>query len=323
MDYDPDRDPAAPLESDSNAKHDKPSFQEIMRHAWPILWENPASLLLFVLGLVILQVAMDYISNSLLAPFLPFFEEFFAKGDTGTEARDAFNSLLDEHGRLRFFGAAFLPLLFVPFVSYAMSRGALSIWDGFSPSFQDYLYALLGYFKALLITLCLTVLFFALILASFFVFVPALLLIRVLPQFFLLHIAFFLFSAYLWFRLVWPLVRRFFFLQFFVFFNMSDHPGMPGFTRQLLQISEDLKLWPSHLNAMVGIAFLLLIGVTVPTQFLILILENVLPFPAISFISHSIMIIAFLWLITAMAGFYRLCLYPKDEIPPADYGRVW
>jgi hypothetical protein len=100
---------------------------------------------------------------------------------------------------------------------------------------------------------------------------------------------------------------------------MADHPGLTNILKTTYTVAEDLKPWTSHLNSMFGISILVFIGLMVPLQFILEIFKNVEPQFPITIIVNTIMIFFSFWPLVAIAGFYRICLYPRSEIPTPSY----
>jgi hypothetical protein len=108
----------------------------------------------------------------------------------------------------------------------------------------------------------------------------------------------------------WPFFRRICCLQVLPFFSFLD-----GYRaeRNATQIFYRLKEYPSHSNQAAGImiAFAIL-----PFMVLGFVVFSLIQFGTIAQVAEEICQILFnllfLWPMTALAGFYRLVLYPKD-----------
>jgi hypothetical protein len=325
MDYDPDNDPTNYPNSDKYPEQEKsvnvPSFGEILRHAWPVLWEKPVAFLLFALFIVVILLAMDFLTNALLEPYAPYFESVLNMPGAGESEPADMADLLKEHGVMRIFLAFLAPFLLITLLNLTMCRGALSMWDGYSPSSRDFTMSLSGYPKALafsvIYALCWSFIFFLI----FFLCIPGYLILQFAgPNF---GVVSFLIAAIITFvlfiTLLWRIVKPFFFFQFFFFFVMADHPLFPNFLNRAVGIFFDLRKWPRYLNSMVGYAFLIFLGVSIPMEFLIMALRNVLSYYVLNALANFVLILAYMWFLTALAGFHRICLYPLDQIPPANY----
>jgi hypothetical protein len=121
-------------------------------------------------------------------------------------------------------------------------------------------------------------------------------------------------GALLWAKLVWPLVRRYFFLQFFVYFRMSDHPGLGGLLREALGMNAALKAWPSHLNVMCALTLAVVVGVFVIVETAAAMAPSLALREPLLVIANFVYLMAFLWPCTTAAGFYRLCLKPAEDV---------
>ncbi|MDR2459517.1 MAG: hypothetical protein LBE38_01850 [Deltaproteobacteria bacterium] len=318
--YPPPEDPGG-YSSENLVVVEAPEFRDIFRHSWPVLWEKPKAVLVFVLFLTLLQFAESYISDLLVEPYSETINAMLTAPDMEkVQVQETFSKLIDQYGSWRLLIAAILPFLLLPLISYSCSRAALSMWDGYAPSLTDFTAAFFGYFKALLLTICLLVYCFVLGFISSLMTLPALVIYNLTGSNFLALIILTILTIFLWIRFMWPLVRRFLFLQFFVYFRFVDYPGEPGFFRQALAIHKELGLWPRHLNSMFGYACLIVIGVFIPMTILNIILESFVPVEVIYIIDYFVFTLAYLWMVLAASGFYRLCLNPinpVDQVNPA------
>jgi hypothetical protein len=224
--------------------------------------------------------------------------------------------LIGEHGLARLFLSFLLPFLLSPLLNLIMCRGALSMWDGYPPSARDVTLAFAGYFRALLFTFLYALVWFAVIMAIVFIATPGMLIFQLFGSAFgvatliacVVTVA--LFSIFLW-----PIVRRLIVLQFFFYFNMADHPALSKIGESALNIFRELKKWSIHCNSMALYGFLIFFGAAIPVQFISHALSSLVPYFVTNVFSNFVLIVVFMWILTALAGFHRLCLFPLDDIP--------
>jgi hypothetical protein len=295
-----------------------PSFPEIFKHAWPVLWEKPKVIILLALFLALVQVSLDQISNILFSPYLQDFQNFADTSATDKEkAQAALFAAIRAKGALRLFFACAFPFFAAPFVGFCLSRGALSIWDGIRLEFRDILQCLASYPRCLLFFLFLCLYALVLSLLTMAMCLPGLVLSKLLGKAgFLLVAALVMATGYFWVRFLWPVVRRFLFIQFFAFFHISDHPGGSDLIKNVWDLDQLLKFWPSHLNYMALYTFLTIFVIFIPVGIIQFALMAVRPEILSLLVGQFILFFGVLWPAIAIAGFYRICLGPPEDIPP-------
>jgi hypothetical protein len=299
---------------------DAPEALEIFKHAGQVTWEKPLPTALFVLALALVETLSDLACASLLEPFAKPLEGLAAKGPGDAPAVAALREAIGQSGASRLALGMLLPFLTMPFVSFSLCRAALSIWDGYIPGPRDLALALASYFRCLSVFLALALLGMAIGLMTASIALPLWIVSRSLGGGTgrLIEAAAVLGGVILWIRFVWPSFRQYFFLQFFVYFRISDHPGLGGLFRETARIYVELKEWPSHLNMMCAQAAMMIVATFVFVQMWAALALNHLPRAAGAFISNAVFLAAFLWPLVGAAGFYRLCLRPTDgDCPPA------
>jgi hypothetical protein len=292
-----------------------PGYTDILRHAWPVLWEKPKVLLLFVLFVTVVQLVGDQISNWLFQPYMADFLRFTeAPPEDQERTLGAMLQAFRDIGVFRLFLSCLVPFLFTPLISFLLARGALSLWDGFEPSPKDGGTAL-GCYPVCLLTFLLSILLaFILSFATFLFLLPTLIAGRLAGTggFFLVGFLLVV-SVFFWCRYLWPEARRVLFIQFLIYFRVSDNPKRTRFFQDVLRVYRYLKFFPSHLNYMSLYTFLTLLGM--------MLLSGILALPALfipvpiagQFVVQFVFLLGMLYPLVGIAGFYRLCLYPMMD----------
>lgn len=300
-----------------------PSYKDIFKHAWGVLWENPRQVILFALFLAFAQLIFDMISNALMAPYIKDFENFAkAAGLDQPGAQEELMAAISVKGSSRLFMAFLVSFLSTPFLGFCLAKGALSIWDGIYPEPRDIGEAIFNYPKCLLFFLLLCFYAFVLSCITVLMATPAMMFGKIVSGPGTLFIMLIVLAAtvYIWCKFIWPYVRRFLFLQFFAFFFLSDHPGGTDFLKKTWEIHEDLKLFPTHLNFMALYTFLAIFAVLIPVGILqelfVFISQDQVFTIVCKFIVQFVLFFGVLWPSLAIAGFYRLCLCPPEDLPP-------
>jgi hypothetical protein len=299
-----------------------PSFPDIFKHAWPVLWEKPRTAIYLALFLAIVQLAIDLISNGLMAPYAKDFQAAAQAAAQGNESlqKELYLAVL-AHGKLRLFLAFLIHFLGAPFMGFCLAKGALSIWDGFTPEPRDIWVAIAKYPVCLIIFIILCVYAFVLAFITIIMGTPMFMVGRLSASGanFLIMLLAVAASVFLWCRLIWPVVRRFLFLQFFLYFHISDYPN--GSDRvSMWDFDQYLKHWPTHLNYMALCTLLSIMAIFIPVTLLqeifLIISESTFVQMLSEFVAQFLIFLGLLWPSLAIAGFYRLCLFPpEDELP--------
>ncbi|MDR2613250.1 MAG: hypothetical protein LBG06_10685, partial [Deltaproteobacteria bacterium] len=240
-----------------------PEILDIFRHAWPVVWERPLPTVLYVAALAVIETLGDRAVSALLEPFGPAMAELMSKGPGDPGAVSGMAAAADVHGGGRLAAGLALPLLLMPFVSFAVCRAAISLWDGYAPAASDLTLSLACYMRALAVFAALSVYGLGLGSLTALAVLPFWAFARGTAGGLLLGALALAGAAALWIKLVWPAARRYLFLQFFVYFRISDHPGLGGLFREALALDRTLKAWPSHLNVLCALAFAVILGVFV------------------------------------------------------------
>ncbi|MDR1041988.1 MAG: hypothetical protein LBR80_17840 [Deltaproteobacteria bacterium] len=315
MDPYPDKDPpgaAGPLPEPSEA----PEVLDIFRHAWPVIWEKPLPTVLFVLALAAVETLSDLASSRLLEPFAPALQLLMSKGPEDIVTIGSLNAALSAHGGWRLALGAGLPLLVMPFVSFSLCRAALSLWDGYAPAASDLALAAGCYAKALVVFLALSIYGAALGCLTAVLALPFMALLKSHGLGAVLFLGLLATAAglILWLRFVWPMARRYFFLQFFVYFRMSDHPGLGGLISEAVKIDRSLRAWPSHLNALCALTLAVVLGAFILLETVAAMASGPGTRGPLLILSNAAYLMAFLWPAATAAGFYRLCLRPAEDV---------
>jgi hypothetical protein len=300
-----------------------PSYFEILKHSWPLLWEKPAKLIAFFLALALLRFVADKISNDLLEPFLPFIIKFKPfDNQASLETAKGLSEAIDTHGQWRLFLGSALPWLLMPISALALSRAALSIWDGYSAGLGDIVFAIRRYFPALLVAsiVFLHCFFLAFILGLLFFPIASVQSLPQNPLTFITAILLLAMGVYFISFYVWPRLRCLIFLQFMAFFELLD--GLNGhWWTNVTRIYKRMRRFPSHLNQAAIATLLVILTLMIPKAFILgMATKTKLPSQTWDFLAHAIDLL-FIWPILALAGFYRLCHNPpKEDMADLDGG---
>ncbi|MDR1081326.1 MAG: hypothetical protein LBQ79_10300 [Deltaproteobacteria bacterium] len=293
-----------------------PEVLDIFRHAWPVIWERPVAAVGFVAALALAETVADGVCDRLLAPFTPALAEFLAKGPGDQAAAAQVTRAVEASGGWRLALGCLIPFLMMPFVSFAVCRAALSLWDGYSPRAGDLAFALASYARAFTVFLFLSVYGAALGCLTALMALPLWALVKASgggPGYLFGAVAA-VAGALLWAHLVWPLARRYLFLQFFVYFRMSDHPGLGGLLREAVRLNRALVAWPTHLNVLCALTAAVVIGTLVAVGTALAVIPSLEPREPVMFLANGVYLLAFLWPAVTAAGFYRLCLRPAEDV---------
>jgi hypothetical protein len=283
-----------------------------------VLWEKPKVVLLLVLFLACFQTSIDSISDGLMSPYVEDFERYTEAissegGPSKSAAQAALVSAITAKGPARLILSFLLSFLATPFLGFCLSKGALSLWDGIAPGPRDLWDALLAYPKSLVFFFTVGIYGIILFSISAAMFVPWFALMGRGGPAMVIGMILIILAGYLWGRFLWPVMRRFLFLQCFVYFSLSDSPRLSGFFRTTLELDRRLRYWPSHLNHMAAYAFLAFILLFMATGMIMLLLSPVGPDFVPRLVGQYVILLGFLWLTISIAGFYRLCLNPPEE----------
>ncbi|MDR2387081.1 MAG: hypothetical protein LBE80_05780 [Deltaproteobacteria bacterium] len=305
------------------------SFWDIFKNSWKILWENPKPLVLVLVSLSVLQIIFDYIGIYFLGPFYEIIEAAMRGQYTGQEFLGAFKETIDKFGTYPLIMGKLVPWLLGPFMSLTLARSALNLWDGYQIGLNDLGFALKKYHLALYITILvalLAIFLFGLIFATFLpmVIIHTLSFGAGLPGalFSILSIFGFLVSLFLFIKFVWPLVRRYLFLQYMGFFSLVE--GFSGnWVNALMILFRKLKAYPRPLNQ----AIITILALFLSLSFVLLIVSAILanfkiPNSLIELATEFIYLICLSWILVALSGFYRLYLAPEPSEPSPDLAPV-
>ncbi|MDR1487004.1 MAG: hypothetical protein LBT62_03260 [Deltaproteobacteria bacterium] len=294
------------------------SFWEIFKHSWPILWEKPKGLIGVLAALSVVVLAFDQLSSFLKAPYEPIFEAFALGQQSKEEIIRALERTLAQNGRLRLALGLIIPFFVTPFSALLLSKVALNLWDGLSINSSDVGFALKRYHNALFVIFVVCVMGLLLAVGIFVAFFPI-----VICQFLFrnigggfMHIAMFfsfLFSFYLIIRFIWPIFRRFIFLEFITFFLMVD--GRIGiWAQRVVMVFQALKFYPKHLNQAVGLLVCTTLALSLVIGIIMLLTDLAgLPMLVEELLCQMVYYIGTLWPLVALAGFYRLVLNPNPH----------
>ncbi|MDR1545472.1 MAG: hypothetical protein LBU12_01885 [Deltaproteobacteria bacterium] len=300
-----------------------PATWEIFKHAWPVVWENPPRLFLFVfLPLAAAGTVIDLAGDALLAPYMSSFLDFWTKTDAEKRlAVEALGRSVAEFGRGRFAAGLLLSWLATPLTLLAQIRAALRLWDGFDVSADELKFAVRRYPEALKVSLLVSVFGLFLCLFGSLAFWPFLILkslfagasLHVRSLVGLLGTAM---GAYFLIKVFWPHLRRFAMLEATAFLQLVDGAAGPWIAR-LAALYRHLHRFPAHLNQGALILAACALGwVVVFSVFAGLMDVLPAPEPADLFLGRTLYFVALMWPLTGLAGLYRLVLFPPDDEAP-------
>ncbi|MDR0622207.1 MAG: hypothetical protein LBJ61_10075 [Deltaproteobacteria bacterium] len=301
------------------------SFWDIFKNARTVLWEKPKPLMLILATLTVLTIIFEQLGNHLLGPFNDLIFNAINGQYTGKEFLDELDKMVAEHGSNRLIFGKAVPWLLSPLVNLALARVALNLWDGYRIGQSDILFSLGKFPPALYVTVLCAILGLF-VFALFFVAGLPMIIIHTLafggglpgPLFLIFSTFGFVATLFLIAKYVWPILRRFFFLQFMAFFAIGE--GQTGdWTHGLFALFRKLKAFPRQLNQAVITALVVLMGLNLILFVLAAILSAIgLPYPAVQLASQFVNLFIVSWFMVALAGFYRLCLAPVDDSPEAS-----
>jgi hypothetical protein len=284
-----------------------------------VIWERPKELTLIALSLALVASMIGLVAQALLEPYQPVLEEYMTgvAVDPALAMRIMLESV-EREGYARFAAGLIAPWFAIPLTVLALSRAALGMWDGYAVGLVDVGYAVRRYATALKVAAFVTIYAFFLGLASLLSFLPYLILkalfasaARGAPE------LVFLAGSALWLlifvKFVWPHLRRVLALQFVAFFQLIDGAVGPWGVR-LVFLYGYLKRFPNHLNqngaALCGSLIVLSLALSILTAFLVLLR---IPWPAVELAIRFIFHFCMLGPVIAMAGLYRLVLFPRTD----------
>ncbi|MDR1083432.1 MAG: hypothetical protein LBP22_00900 [Deltaproteobacteria bacterium] len=302
-----------------------PAFWEIFKNAKNILFEYPQKLFIFLFVLNACRLIMNYGAHKLMAPMAPLLLRFSAIVQTEPElaVQELITDLTapgSEPILFSYLGGFILPWLFLPIVFLAMCRVALGLWDNYAPSLNDLLFAFKKYPAAMGLCFYISLYFIFLAVLATLISLPVAILTSLSgeqggPFLGLLGLVLLAFGFY---YLFWPFFRRIMCLQVIPFFSYLD-----GLYAQygVKAIFTHLNRFPSYLNQATAAWILALI---VPAVALGLIVIQTVPegpaLEAAGFLFQLILDALLIWILIALAGFYRLCLCcrPDNTVAPAS-----
>ncbi|MDR1678043.1 MAG: hypothetical protein LBS44_06600 [Deltaproteobacteria bacterium] len=304
-----------------NSKAMLPSFWEIFKNSWKILWEKPSPFLLVLAILSLAAVLFDELGSVFLGPFSDLFTEAMQGRYSQEEFLKEFNRLLDLPGlKTKLVAGILVPWLFGPISGLTLARVVLNQWDGYQVGISDIIYAISNYIVALYITILASLLFMVMFFLVFLAGLPMGLIQNLAlgaglpgPMFAFMTFFGFAVSLFIFIKFVWPVIRRFFFLNNLAFFILVDgHSG--HWIGRLTEIFRRLKAFPGHINqailVYIGLYIFLFFALSIVSLFLTVF---GLPTWLASLISQIFFLIGAAWITLALSGFYRLCLYPEPD----------
>jgi hypothetical protein len=284
--------------------------------------EKPVGLFKFLLVLEFISLLVNILASKLMAPLLPVMNKFAATVQLNQDQayQDLRRFLTDPDSFsliLSYLSGFCLPFLFLCLAIMATSRVALGLWDGYEPGLGDIFFAIKKYVSS-----CVICFFISLYLL--FLFVLGMITLMPLAIFSsltknplmggLLTIAGLVLSGLIFFQLTWPYLRRILCLQFIPFYVFLD--GLWGQLR-IRQIFARLDHFPRHASQG-GISLILLAAI--PNLILSALAMIIEPRGWMSFPFNALLqliaTLLLLWPMTALAGFYRLVLYPRPDEDP-------
>jgi hypothetical protein len=207
-----------------------------------------------------------------------------------------------------------LPFLLAPVIVLSFSRVSLGLWDGYEPGPKDLFYSFRQYIPSL--SLCFHVSLYLILMTLAFI-------VTIFPYILLsglarepvssgfLSLIGLAIGGFIFYSFFWPLFRRITCLQILPFFAFLDGQRQK---RTVTRIYALLEGFPTHLNQCAAI---LALTVFLPALILDLSLAYLAPESALSpfvgFASRIVKDLLLLWPLIALAGFYRLVLFPPEE----------
>jgi hypothetical protein len=205
-----------------------------------------------------------------------------------------------------------VPWFFLPAIFLALTRVALGLWDGFDPSLNDLSYAFKNYLTALATTFY----------VSLYLFLGFILLTITLTPFsffysltegpvmgglsMLLGVGL---TGALFIFLFWPFFRRAVVLQVLPFFTIIDGTHK---TNRISQIFRELDEYRPIVNQAGAITlFFVVVPATISAFILLGFNANQISGQIVGFLLQLVMDLLTLWPFTALAGCYRIILYPQ------------
>jgi hypothetical protein len=289
-----------------------------------VVLEKPTALLKFLVALELLRSGVGALALRLMTPLVPPIARLAATFETDQElALNNFLKFLDTQEGMEAlisYGLGFLlPLLFFPLAIMATTRVALGLWDGYAPDLGDLGFDFKKYFASMAI--CFYV-------SLYFILIGCLLLVVLIPFAVLnpaghspviggaMAVSALAIAGLLFIRLFWPFFRRAISLQFLAFYVFLDNLAE---RYRVSQIFYHLERFPAHTNQAAAI---LVLVVVVPAAILggtiLAINPHGLLNLAMTFFFQMALTLLLLWPLTALAGFYRLVLYPPPDEPEAE-----
>ncbi|MDR2302910.1 MAG: hypothetical protein LBF38_12865 [Deltaproteobacteria bacterium] len=302
------------------------TFWDIFKNSWKILWENPKPLVIVLVSLSVLQILFDYIGMYFLGPFYDLIDSAMRGQFTGQEFLAALREMVDKNGTWPLIAGKLVPWLLGPFVSLALARSALNLWDGYQIGLSDLGFALKKYPAALYVCVLVALLAIFLLGLVFASYLPMVIIHSLFfgqglpgPFFAILSVLAFSVSLFLFIKYVWPLVRRYLFLQYMAFFSMVE--GFSGsWVNGLMVLFRKLKAFPRHLNQ----AIITTLALFLSLSFVLIIVSAVLanfkiPPGVIELATEFLYLICVAWIMVALSGFYRLYLSPEPSDLAPNY----
>jgi hypothetical protein len=295
---------------------DAPTFWEIFLNSRSVVLEKPKALFLFLLALEICRSIVSEVSSRLMAPMAPIMATFAATSNVDQEAaiKGVVESLFGPGGpaiALKCLVGFCLPLAFLPILALALARVALGLWDGYAPSLGDLKFAVQNYLASLSIGFFISL--YALV--SFFMILVVLTPFSILSGLSkdpaiggFLAVTGLVFSGLIVYSLFWPFFRRVACLLYLPFYSFLD-----GKIKEygIGKIFFHLERFPNHANQAAGV---IILTSAVPTLIISVALMGLIPGSlfnkVVAGLFQFVLDLLVLWAMTAMAGLYRLVLYP-------------
>ncbi|MDR2367151.1 MAG: hypothetical protein LBF58_03435 [Deltaproteobacteria bacterium] len=307
-------------ESMGRGRVNQVSFWDIFRNSWKVLWEKPKPLLTILATLAVLSIVFEYMGLYILGPFGSLFDKVLMGQANADEFLSELRKLIEEQGSLPLLLGKLVPWLLAPLINLSLARVALNLWDGYQIGLNDILFSLGKYLVALYVTVLVAIMavfMFGLTLAAGLpmAVIHSLTFGAGLPggSFAFLSIFGFAASLFLFIKFVWPILRRYFFLQYLAFFAMAE--GESGnWAYKLLLIFRRLNSYGRALHQAILTVLVVFLALNVGLFVLSAMLSAVgAPTPLIKLAAQLVYLIAVAWFIVALSGFYRLCLAPEPE----------
>jgi hypothetical protein len=294
---------------------DRVSFWEIFKNSWKVLWERPKPMLQVVAAVTVLTMLFDLLGGRILGPFAVIIGEAMQGKYQVEEFRSVLLQAIETYGAFPLIAGKLVPWIAAPLANLTLACVALNLWDGYKVSFDDILFSARNYPAALYISILVTCLSI-IVLAMIFLSSLPMGIVHGLgfgakfpyPVFMFAALLGFGVSLFLFLKYVWPVLRRYLFLNYMAFFSLIDDQS-GGWVNRLIGLFRQLHHFPRHMHQAIIIVLVLYLGLFLVLSIISIILFTLnLPMFLVTLITQFFYMIVATWLLVALSGFYRLCL---------------